>query len=79
MRILMNAQDVAQKELLSFNDVFADVFNALLFQGEQIISPDALEDARSVAGYSDAFTPLGEYERDVVKIWRENNVALAIW
>lgn len=71
-------QDTAQKELLSFNDVFADVFNARVFQGEQIISPDSLEDARAEAGYSDEFNPLGEYERDVVKIWREKNVALAI-
>ena len=34
----MGEKDMAQKTLEAFNDVFADIVNGLLFQGEQVIS-----------------------------------------
>ena len=71
--------DTAQKALLSFNDVFADVINARIFGGEQIVEPDALENARATLDYSDEVHPLGEYERDVVKVWRKNQIVFAIF
>ena len=43
--------DAAQKALLSFNDVFADVVNARIFAGKQIVEPNALEDARANEEY----------------------------
>ena len=33
----MGQKDLAQKLLEDHSDVFADIFNVLLFQGEQII------------------------------------------
>ena len=68
----MARADTAQKALLSFNDVFADIINARIFNGEQVVEPDALEDARATSEYYDETTPLSEYERDVIKIWRKN-------
>ena len=39
----MAKKDIAAKVLEKNNDVFADIANVLLFQGEQIISPDSLK------------------------------------
>ena len=75
----MARADTAQKALLSFNDVFADIINARIFNGEQVVEPDALEDARATSDYTDETTPLSEYERDVIKIWRKNKIAFAIF
>ena len=36
-------KDIAEKTLLDWKDVFADVFNSLLFNGEQIMQPEELE------------------------------------
>lgn len=30
-------KDISQKKLEYFNDVFADIFNALLFEGERVL------------------------------------------
>ena len=40
----MGEQDITEKILESYNDVFADIVNVLLFNGEQIIMPDELVD-----------------------------------
>ena len=40
----MGEQDITEKILESYNDVFADIVNVLLFNGEQIIRPDELVD-----------------------------------
>ena len=74
----MKQPDMFQRAFLSLNDVFADVFNALVFDGEQIIAPDALVDAKAREIFGDENNPTREYERDVIKIWRDQKVALAI-
>lgn len=38
----MAGKDLSQKVLLEFPDVFADVFNTLIFQGDRIIKPEEL-------------------------------------
>ena len=40
----MGQKDIAEKRLESYNDVFADIVNALLFSGEKLIAEDQLED-----------------------------------
>ena len=35
---VLGEKDMTQKTLEAFNDVFADIVNGLLFQGEQVIS-----------------------------------------
>lgn len=37
--------DTVLKNYWNNNEQFADLFNAVLFGGEQVISPDELEDA----------------------------------
>lgn len=36
----MAEKDISEKTLKSFNGVFVDIVNGLLFQGEQVIFPD---------------------------------------
>lgn len=41
--VYLGAKDITEKILADYNDVFADIANVLLFQGEQMISPDSLK------------------------------------
>lgn len=41
----MREKDVTQKMLECYNDVFADVLNVLLFNGEMIVDESNLTDA----------------------------------
>ena len=47
----MGEKDIAEKVLEDYNDVFADIVNVLLFQGEQILKPEQLEDYTLRAPY----------------------------
>ena len=39
----MGEKDITEKILEDYNDVFADIINGLLFQGEQRVLPEDLE------------------------------------
>ena len=39
----MGAKDIAEKHLEELNDVFADIVNVLLFDGEQLVKENELE------------------------------------
>ena len=69
-------KDITEKILESYNDVFADIVNALLFHGKQIISPDELEDQAPRAAYK-ADGKIREIERDVAKRWTKSNIRIA--
>ena len=40
----MAEKDISEKILESYNDVFADIVNVLLFNGEQVVDPSDLTD-----------------------------------
>lgn len=40
----MAQKDTSEKILESYNDVFSDIVNVLLFNGKQVLSADELED-----------------------------------
>ena len=44
MRVIMAEKDISEKILESYNDVFADIVNVLLFNGEQVVDPSDLTD-----------------------------------
>ena len=50
----MGEKDIAEKVLEDYNDVFADIVNVLLFQGEQIVKPEQLEDKTLRSSYKAA-------------------------
>ncbi len=72
----MAEKDITQKILESYNDVFADIVNVLLFDGRQVIRPDELEDQAPRSAYK-ADGRVREIERDVAKRWSRNNIRIA--
>ena len=64
----MAEKDITEKTLESLNDVFADIVNGLLFQGEQRVQEDMLLDAQSFSSYEDTGIQRMQ-ERDVAKYW----------
>ena len=64
----MAEKDITEKVLEDFNDVFADIVNGLLFQGEQVIQEHELMAAQPVSMYK-ADGNIHEQERDVSKYW----------
>ena len=47
----MPEKDITERHLESYNDVFADVVNVLLFDGQRRVLPDDLRDTRARTQY----------------------------
>ena len=47
----MAEKDIAEKTLEAYNDVFADIINVLLFNGEQQVKEDELEEESPNSSY----------------------------
>ena len=62
----MAQKDASEKILESYNDVFSDIVNVLLFKGRKVLSEDELEDQAPRAYYK-ADGKIHEIERDVAK------------
>lgn len=72
----MAEKDVTEKILESFNDVFADIVNVLLFNGEEVVKPDELIAQAPRTAYK-ADGKIREIERDVAKRWVKQNIRIA--
>jgi len=72
----MGEKDIAEKILLAYNDVFSDIVNVLLFEGQEIIQENDLEDQTTESAYK-ADGKLHEIDRDVAKRWKSGNLRLA--
>ena len=69
---------MSEKILEDYNDVFSDIVNVLLFHGQELIEPSALESISVHSQYKGEDAKLHEQERDVAKKWKRYNVQLAI-
>ena len=69
----MAQKDTSEKILESYNDVFSDIVNVLLFNGKQVLSADELED-QAPRSYYKADGKIREIERDVAKRWKNGNI-----
>ena len=74
----MAQKDIAEKTLEAYNDVFADIVNGLLFNGEQVIKEDELEAESELSVYK-ADGKLHEQERDVAKYWKNGEIRIAFY
>ena len=74
----MGQKDITEKVLEEHNDVFADIINGLLFDGNQEVKPEALENTTVHAQYEAEDDQIHELERDITKYWKEEEVELAI-
>ena len=72
----MSGKDTSEKILESYNDVFSDIVNVLLFHGRQVLAPDELED-QAPRSYYKADGKIREIERDVAKRWKNGNIRVA--
>ena len=72
----MKDKDIAEKILEDYPDVFADIVNGFLFNGETVVKPEELEDMQLRSAYR-AELKLHDMERDVAKRWKKNGIRIA--
>ena len=72
----MGQQDLGEKALESNEDVFCDIANVLLMQGEEEMKASDLQEADSHSQYK-ADQKYHEQIRDVVKYWYQNGIRIA--
>ena len=75
----MGQKDIAEKIFEDYNDVFSDIFNGIVYGGEQVIKPEELSNALVHSQYKDEKGVLHEEERDAAKIWERKKVRLAVY
>lgn len=75
----MGQKDITEKLLEDYNDVFADIINVLLFDGEERVLPDSLVDTKTKSQYKADDSKLHEQERDVAKFWQDKNITFALY
>ena len=69
----MGQKDITQKNFEAYNDVFSDIVNGTLFDGREVIKPEALIDATAKSQYKADDNVIHEQERDVAKYWTDKN------
>lgn len=74
----MKKTDLTEKILEDYNDIFADIVNVLVLEGEELIAPEDLENTKVHSQYKAEEGVLHEQERDIAKVWRKNGVKIAI-
>jgi predicted transposase/invertase (TIGR01784 family) len=74
----MGTKDITEKMLEDYNDVFADIVNVLLFDGQQRVNPDHLLETKTKSMFK-ADGKVHEQERDVSKYWENVNVRIALY
>ena len=73
---MANEKDVSEKLLENYNDVFADILNALLFDGREVVKAEELENAVTVSQVK-LLDGLHEQERDTAKYWKHGTIIIA--
>ena len=73
----MGTKDITEKNLEAWNDVFADIVNVLLFNGQRLIKEEDLEtDTKDSMFKTDG--KVHEQERDVSKFWKNGEIRISI-
>ncbi|MBS6930392.1 MAG: transposase, partial [Lachnospiraceae bacterium oral taxon 082] len=74
----MKSKDVTQKMLESYNDVFADIVNVLLFNGKRVIKENTLFQA-GIESTLKFDGKISSQDRDVAKYWNKSKINLAMF
>ena len=72
----MGEKDKTEKYLESYNDVFADIFNVLVFE-ENVIAPNTLINAGTETIYKSKDGKLKNQFRDIQKYYNESHIQIA--
>lgn len=76
----MGQKDLAEKILLDYNDVFADIINNIIYDGKDVVKEDALENTSVHSEYRHLNDgKLHEEERDVIKRWKGTDTTFALF
>ena len=78
----MSNKDIESKNYMRDNAHFADVFNYLLYDGEQVIDPgelQPLESAELVIPYGKEARQPRQKLRDVIKLWQQKTDGKVIY
>ena len=73
----MAEKDKVQKTLESYNDVFPDIVNVLLFEGRKVVDENDLTDAQTFSYYKMDKKKIRGQERDVAKIWNNGEIRIS--
>ncbi|WP_293830241.1 Rpn family recombination-promoting nuclease/putative transposase [uncultured Phascolarctobacterium sp.] len=73
----MGTKDTTQKRLEDFEDIFADISNVLLYDGEDVIKENELETVTAKDTYT-VEQQIHEVERDVAKRWRYHSLHISL-
>ena len=73
----MAEKDITEKLLTDIDEVFADIYNSLCFNGENIIKPDDLSSASVTTAFISNDVTRGLIS-DVSKIYKNSNLTLAL-
>lgn len=65
----MGEKDKIEKLLEDYPDVFADIINVLVYQGEEVVKPEELRTTSIRSQYKASDDVLHEEERDTLKEW----------
>jgi len=76
--VLVAEKDKVQRTLESYNDVFADIMNVLLFNGKEVVKEDELTDAQPFSYYKMDGKKIRGQERDVAKFWKNGEIRLSL-
>ena len=75
----MGTKDKTTRRLEEYNDVFADIINVLVFDGERVVKEDELVDVDSKSEIAADDKGLHGQERDVAKFWTAQNIRFALF
>lgn len=75
---MTNENDATEKRLEDYKDVFADIVNVLLFDGEEVVKEDELVDTPERSIFK-VYGQISEQEKDTSKFWEKGNVNILLW
>ena len=74
----MAQKDITEKALVWYNDVFSDIVNNLLFDGKDVVSPDALQNAVTHLPYKSDSKEIRDQDRDNCKLWIDQKTEIRL-
>ena len=74
-----SSPDKIEKILEDYADVFADIINVLVYNGEEAVKPENLKDGPTASRYKAAEGKYQEKSRDVVKIDTKNGISFMVY
>ena len=74
-----SSPDKVEKILEDYADVFADIINVLVYNGEEVVKLENLADGPTASMFKAAEGNWGQKDRDVIKLDVRNHVTYALY